>query len=71
MSNATKNLLKGIAGWRLTVNIIKTVFGLIGASLVLTVDHPYLALIALAVGAGADQVGIAIDKAEKEDKPNV
>jgi len=72
MSNKTmKKLLSGLAGWKLLANAIKAVTGLVGASLILTEEHPYWALTVLAIGAAANEVVLFFNSAEEEDQPNV
>ena len=42
--------------WKLTLLVIKVLTGVLGGSLVLAADHPYIALTVLAVGAVANEV---------------
>lgn len=44
------------------VKMVKAVSGVVGASLVLTENHPYLALTSLAIGAAANEYLIFYNK---------
>ena len=72
MGNKTiKKIMSGLAGWKLLANTIKAVTGIVGASLILTENHPYWSLTVLAIGAAANEVVMFFNSAEEEDKPNV
>ena len=71
MSRTLKKILKGLAGWKLLANTIKAVTGIVGASLILTENHPYWSLTVLAIGAAANEVVMFFNSAEEEDQPNV
>ncbi len=47
---------------RLALLLTKTVSGVLGGALVLTEDHPYIALFFLAVGAAANETIMYLDK---------
>ena len=46
----------------LIASLIKAITGVVGASLILTENHPYLALIALAIGAAANEFILFVEK---------
>lgn len=50
--------------------VIKAVFGTVGSAVILTEKHPYLALIILGIGAGANEFVSALKdiEAAKENK---
>jgi hypothetical protein len=48
--------------------MIKAITGVIGASLILSEDHPYMALLSLSIGAGVNEYVLFREK-EKNRKP--
>ena len=46
----------------LIANIMKAITGVIGASLILTEEHPYFALATLAAGAGVNEFLLFVEK---------
>ena len=61
--------LAGIEKLKLVALSFKAVFALVGASLVLTEDHPYLALSSLAIGAASNEIASFIK--EKENSSTI
>ena len=47
---------------KLLALIVKAITGVVGASLILTEEHPYLALIALSIGAAVNEFLLFIEK---------
>lgn len=45
-------------------NVVKGITGVVGASLILTENHPYLSLVALAIGAGVNEYILYIEKSK-------
>ena len=45
--------------------VVKAVTGVLGASLILTEQHPYIALICLAIGAGVNEFLLYLEKMKK------
>lgn len=54
--------------YKLTATLIKTVTGVIGGSLILEQNHPYITLSILAVGAAANEFVVFLQN--KQNKPN-
>ncbi len=52
---------------KLVANLVKAVTGALGASLILSEDHPYLSLIVLSIGAAVNEYLLYL---EKEDASN-
>ena len=46
----------------LIANVIKAVTGVVGASLILTENHPYWSLFALSLGAGVNEFLLFVEK---------
>ena len=44
--------------------VVKAITGVLGASLILTEEHPYMALICLAIGAGVNEYLLFIEKSK-------
>lgn len=66
-----KKLLTGYEKYKLIGIMIKAVTGVIGGSLILTEQHPYLALITLSIGAAANEwVSFIKDKEVKSIAKN-
>tara|TARA_R110000765_G_scaffold53454_9_gene107209 strand:+ start:988 stop:1176 length:189 start_codon:yes stop_codon:yes gene_type:complete len=51
----------------LIANIIKAITGVIGASLILAEDMPYIALSTLSIGAGINEFLLFVEKTRKRD----
>lgn len=47
---------------KLVANVVKAVTGVLGASLILNDNHPYLSLIVLAIGAGVNEYLLYLEK---------
>ena len=47
---------------KLIATIVKAVTGVMGASLILSEEHPYLSLIVLAIGAGINEYLLYLEK---------
>ena len=47
---------------KLIAQIVKAITGVLGASLILSNDHPYLSLTVLAIGAGINEYSLYIEK---------
>ena len=54
--------------YKLIATLIKTVTGVIGGSLILEQNHPYITLSILAVGAAANEFVVFLQN--KQNKPN-
>ena len=52
----------------LVSEVVKAITGVAGASFILSEHHPYLALISLAVGAGANEFILAVEKEKNRKK---
>lgn len=52
-----KNLL-------MIANIVKAITGVVGASLILTEDHPYWSLFALSLGAAVNEFLLFVEKSK-------
>lgn len=46
----------------LSALVVKAVTGVLGASLILTEEHPYMALTCLAIGAGVNEILLYLEK---------
>ena len=51
---------------KLTIYTIEAIFGVLGASLILTEEHPYLALISLAIARTSTKWEALLKSKEKE-----
>lgn len=46
--------------------VVKAITGVLGASLILTEEHPYMALTCLAIGAGVNEYLLFIEKSKQD-----
>tara|TARA_R110000744_G_scaffold148351_1_gene261373 strand:- start:5526 stop:5723 length:198 start_codon:yes stop_codon:yes gene_type:complete len=60
-----KNVFSG--NLMLLASIVKGITGVVGASLILSEDHPYMALISLAVGAGVNEYLLNAEKNKNKE----